>query len=125
MVATGGSGTPLGTNRLNVDNSDGKSLPIEVLSRGTREAVFIALRLALAAAYARRGVMLPLVLDDVLVNFDRSRAIHAVRTLQQFSQLGHQVMMFTCHDHIVDIFHEVSAEVSLASQNKELQGLPP
>ncbi|WP_417737451.1 ATP-binding protein [Rosistilla oblonga] len=105
--------TPLGTNRLNVDNRDGKALPIEVLSRGTREAVFIALRLALAAAYARRGVMLPLVLDDVLVNFDRRRAVHAVRTLQHFAELGHQVMMFTCHEHIVEIFHEVAAEVRL------------
>ncbi|MEZ6088436.1 MAG: AAA family ATPase [Pirellulaceae bacterium] len=112
--------TPLGTNRLNVDNRDGKALPIEVLSRGTREAVFIALRLALAAAYARRGVMLPLVLDDVLVNFDRRRAVHAVRTLQHFAELGHQVMMFTCHEHIVDIFHEVQAEVRLLPR----QGIP-
>ena len=54
--------TPLGTNKLKIDG-EGKSLPLEVLSRGTREAVFIALRLSLAAAYARRGVMLPLVLD--------------------------------------------------------------
>ncbi len=66
--------TPLGTNQLKIDDGGSKSLPLEVLSRGTREAVFIALRLSLAAAYARRGVMLPLVLDDVLVNFDGDRA---------------------------------------------------
>ena len=105
--------TPLGTNQLKIDNADGKPIPLEVLSRGTREAVFIALRLSLAAAYARRGVMLPLVLDDVLVNFDRDRAIHAARTLQTFAQLGHQVMMFTCHEHIVDIFHDIEVEVRL------------
>ncbi len=103
--------TPLGTNALKVDNHKGESLPLEVLSRGTREAVFIALRLALASAYARRGVMLPLVLDDVLVNFDRSRALHAAKTLKLFAQMGHQVMMFTCHQHIVDIFHEIEVEV--------------
>lgn len=105
--------TPLGTNRLKVDDTDGKSLPLEVLSRGTREAVFIALRLSLAAAYARRGVMLPLVLDDVLVNFDRDRAIYAARTLKTFAELGHQVMMFTCHEHIVDIFHEIDVQVRM------------
>lgn len=105
--------TPLGTNQLKIDGQDDKSLPLEVLSRGTREAVFIALRLSLAAAYARRGVMLPLVLDDVLVNFDRDRALYAARTLKTFSELGHQVMMFTCHQHIVDIFHEVEAEVRM------------
>ena len=103
--------TPLGTNQLQIDSHDGKALPLEVLSRGTREAVFIALRLSLAAAYARRGVMLPLVLDDVLVNFDGERALHAAATLQTFAELGHQVMMFTCHDHIVEIFHSIGVEV--------------
>lgn len=105
--------TPLGTNQLKIDGLEGKSLPIEVLSRGTREAVFIALRLALAAAYARRGVMLPLVLDDVLVNFDKTRAIHAARTLRHFAELGHQVLMFTCHDHIAEIFHDIDVQVRL------------
>lgn len=105
--------TPLGTNQLKIDGAEGKSLPIEVLSRGTREAVFIALRLALAAAYARRGVMLPLVLDDVLVNFDRKRAIDAAKTLKTFAELGHQVMMFTCHDHIAQIFHDIDVQVRL------------
>ncbi len=103
--------TPLGTNALKVDNNKGESLPLEVLSRGTREAVFIALRLALASAYARRGAMLPLVLDDVLVNFDRARALHAARTLKTFAEMGHQVLMFTCHQHIVDIFHEIGVQV--------------
>ncbi len=105
--------TPLGTNQLKIGDADNKSIPLEVLSRGTREAVFIALRLSLAAAYARRGVMLPLVLDDVLVNFDRDRAVCAARTLQAFAELGHQVMMFTCHQHIVDIFQDIEVQVRL------------
>ena len=105
--------TPLGTNALKIDSHEGNALPLEVLSRGTREAVFIALRLSLAAAYARRGVMLPLVLDDVLVNFDGDRAIHAARTLKTFAELGHQVMMFTCHEHIVQIFHDIDVQVRL------------
>src|SRR6056297_2173378 len=105
--------TPLGSNQLKIDDSEGKSLPLEVLSRGTGEAVFIALRLSLAAAYSRRGVMLPLILDDVLVNFDGARAEHDAETLKTFAELGHQVMMFTCHQHIVDIFHEIEVEVRL------------
>ena len=103
--------TPLGTNKLKVDSGEGQSLELDVLSRGTREAVFIALRLSLAAAYARRGVMLPLVLDDVLVNFDRNRALYAARTLKTFAEMGHQVMMFTCHKHIAEIFQEIDVQV--------------
>ncbi len=103
--------TPLGKNQLRIDNSAGQALPLEVLSRGTRETVFIALRLSLAAAYARRGVMLPLVLDDVFVNFDRARTLAAARVLRDFAALGHQVIMFTCHEHIMRIFHEIGVEV--------------
>ncbi|MBX3421412.1 MAG: AAA family ATPase [Pirellulaceae bacterium] len=103
--------TPLGKNQLRIDNRAGQALPLEVLSRGTREAVFIALRLSLAAAYARRGVVLPLVLDDVLVNFDSSRAESAAKVLRDFADLGHQVIMFTCHEHIMRIFYNIGVQV--------------
>jgi len=103
--------TPLGKNALRIDNEKNQSLPLEVLSRGTREAVFIALRLSLAAAYSRRGVTLPLVLDDVLVNFDSTRATHAAKVLRDFASLGHQVIMFTCHEHIMRIFHGIDVQV--------------
>ena len=103
--------TPLGKNALRIDNEKNQSLPLEVLSRGTREAVFIALRLSLAAAYSRRGVTLPLVLDDVLVNFDSIRATHAAKVLRDFASLGHQVIMFTCHEHIMRIFHNIDVQV--------------
>ncbi len=103
--------TPLGKNQLRIDNAAGQALPLEVLSRGTREAVFISLRLSLAAAYARRGVTLPLVLDDVLVNFDTVRAESAAKVLRDFATLGHQVVMFTCHEHIMRIFHQIGVQV--------------
>ena len=103
--------TPLGKNALRIDNDKNQSLPLEVLSRGTREAVFIALRLSLAAAYSRRGVTLPLVLDDVLVNFDTIRAKSAAKVLQDFAALGHQVVMFTCHEHIMRMFHDIHVQV--------------
>lgn len=103
--------TPLGKNALRIDNQQGQSLPLEVLSRGTREAVFIALRLSLAAAYARRGIMLPLVLDDVLVNFDTHRAKLAAKVLRDYAELGNQVVMFTCHEHIMRMFHEIQVQV--------------
>ncbi len=103
--------TPLGKNQLRIDNAKGNALPLEVLSRGTREAVFIALRLSLAAAYARRGVTIPLVLDDVLVNFDSIRAEAAARVLRDFAGLGHQVIMFTCHEHIMRIFDSIGVQV--------------
>ena len=105
--------TPLGKNALRIDNEKGQSLPLEVLSRGTREAVFIALRLSLTAAYSRRGATLPLVLDDVLVNFDTLRATSAAKVLRDFAALGHQVVMFTCHEHIMRMFDSIGVQVRI------------
>jgi hypothetical protein len=103
--------TPLSEDNLRVDDSDGQSLPLDVLSQGTREAVFLSLRMALSAAYARRGAVLPLVLDDVLVNFDTRRARRAAEALQDFAASGHQLLLFTCHQHIMRIFEMAEAEV--------------
>jgi len=103
--------TPLGQHTLRVNDADGKSLPVEVLSRGTREQLFLSLRLALVGAYARRGVRLPLVLDDVLVNFDAGRSKAAAMVLRDFAKLGHQILIFTCHEHIARLFKSLKAEV--------------
>ena len=47
--------TPLDKKVLLVDDAAGKPLTIKVLSQGTREQLFLALRLALVSSYARRG----------------------------------------------------------------------
>src|SRR5207247_560679 len=77
---------PLDRRGLLVENDKGESLSLDVLSRGTREAVFIGLRLALVRSFDRRGATMPLVLDDVLVNFDTSRVRCAADVLCDFAK---------------------------------------
>ena len=103
--------TPLDEDVLRVDDADGRALPVELLSRGTREQLFLSLRLALAATYARRGVRLPLILDDVLVNFDGQRAKAAAAALRDFAGAGHQLLVFTCHEHILKLFKTLKLPV--------------
>jgi hypothetical protein len=110
----------LGENVLRVDDAEGHSLPVEVLSRGTREQLFLSLRLALAASYARRGAPLPLVLDDVLVNFDADRAKAAAKVLRDFAAEGHQILVFTCHEHILKLFTSLKVAVSRLPDNSEV-----
>ena len=109
--------TPLGEHELRVDDQEGRPLSIELLSRGTREAVFLSLRLALVAAYGRRGVNIPMVLDDVLVNLDKTRAIAAVKVLRDFAKEGRQLLFFTCHDHIQQMFEDVEADIRVVPPN--------
>ncbi len=110
---------PLDRRALLVEDAAGKSLPLDVLSRGTHEAIYISLRLALASSFARRGALLPLVFDDVLVNLDRSRAQAAARVFKEFAADGKQILMFTCHEHIVEIFRQADVEVRLIPERNQ------
>ncbi len=103
--------TPLDEATLLVEAADGQVRRVEDLSRGTREQLFISLRLALVEAYDRRGVSLPVILDDLLVNFDSARARAAVAVLREFAEAGHQVLLFTCHEHLAQIFQEAGLGV--------------
>lgn len=104
--------TPFGEKTLRVDDAEGNSLPVESLSRGTREQLFLSLRLALSASYARRGAALPMVLDDVLVNFDADRALAAAEVLRDFAATGHQLLVCTCHEHIEKIFADLEVPLN-------------
>jgi len=112
--------TPLGRDELRVDDAQGRPLSVEVLSRGTREQLFLSLRLALASSYARRGAQLPLVLDDVLVNFDTQRAKAAVAVLHDFTKSGHQLLVFTCHEHIMKLFKAIRVETTCLPDSEEI-----
>ena len=111
--------TPVGERVLRVQDSEGQDLAVEVLSRGAREQLFLSLRLALAAHFARRGAALPLILDDVLVNFDTDRARAAAQVLRDFAALGHQMLVFTCHDHIAKLFRGLKTPVCELPSNAE------
>lgn len=96
--------TPLGQRTLHVDDDQGRAWPVEQLSRGAREQLFLALRMSLVSAYGRQGKVLPMILDDVLVNFDTERAHAAAALLTDFAAEGHQVLVFTCHEHVFQMF---------------------
>lgn len=102
--------TPLANDILFVDREDGTSLAVESLSRGTREQLFLSVRMALISMFARRGIQLPMILDDVLVNYDERRAAVAAKVLTEFAAEGHQLLVFTCHEHILAIFKKLSAD---------------
>ncbi|MFM8891599.1 MAG: ATP-binding protein, partial [Planctomycetia bacterium] len=121
--------TTIDEARLEVHDRDGATWKPERLSRGTREQVFLALRLALVRDLERHGVQLPLVMDDALVNFDDERARSAARVLVEFlaDQPGsRQMLVFTCHAHVAEIFAEAGANVrSLSDPRRDWRTTRP
>ncbi len=101
---------PLGERHLCIDDDEQRSLRVEQLSTGTREQLFLALRLAIIRRYARQGVDLPMVLDDVFVNFDQVRTEAAVDTILEFAGHNQQVLLFTCHLHLAHLFESKGVE---------------
>lgn len=85
---------------------DGQRKTPQQLSQGTREQLYLALRFGLARAHAERNEPLPLLLDDVLVNFDPQRAQAATRVLLELARCQ-QVLLFTCHPETVEHAREV------------------
>lgn len=69
---------------------------VDALSTGTAQQLYLAMRLALADEFEKAGTDLPLVLDDVLVNFDPSRAKAMAEVLVEYAR-HKQVFLFTCH----------------------------
>ena len=112
--------TRIAGQELLCDTAQKETLTVQRLSRGTREAVYLSLRLALIGAFAKRGTVLPMVLDDVLVNFDSKRARAAAKLLCEFSKQGHQLLMFTCHDHMAQMFYDMQATVKTLPHHSDV-----
>lgn len=71
-----------------------------LLSTGTCQQLYLALRIALLETAEFVGRNVPVICDDILVNFDERRRRAAANAL---AQLGHkrQVILFTCHKDVV------------------------
>jgi uncharacterized protein YhaN len=113
-----------GKQTLRVLSKTNEAIDAAHLSRGTVEQLYLCLRLGLADSFAQRSVSLPIVLDDVLVNFDPDRA-RAVASELVASAGSHQIVFLTCHPHIAEMMLRAGADGSAESQLVELGRLEP
>lgn len=80
------------------------------LSRGTSEQLYLSLRFGFVEEFTRRSEPLPLVFDDILVNFDADRAAAAAEAIVELSR-RHQILLFTCHPATVQVLQSIDSEV--------------
>lgn len=100
---------PLGEQTITVTGADGRTKQPSELSRGTREQLFLSLRFGLIRELGERTEPLPVVVDEVLVNFDPDRALRAAVAFTELSKTN-QVLVFTCHPTVVELFRDAASE---------------
>jgi uncharacterized protein YhaN len=90
----------LGHKELKAEHKDAGLLDSGLLSRGTAEQLYLAIRLALAETMSSK-VNLPLFFDDLFVNFDEHRLRAALSLIGELS-VSRQIVMMTCHRHVAE-----------------------
>jgi uncharacterized protein YhaN len=93
----GSSSTLLG---VCADNTSAVS--VESMSEGTIDQLFLALRVASIEQSVKGGSVLPVLADDLFINFDDQRAEAGFRVLAELAQ-STQVLFFTHHQHLLEI----------------------
>jgi uncharacterized protein YhaN len=89
--------------------ANGERVGVRGLSAGTRDQLYLALRLASIEQLSAARELMPLVMDDLLVHFDDDRARAALRALGEFARVT-QVLLFTHHTRVCELAREALPE---------------
>ncbi|MCF1443242.1 AAA family ATPase [Ralstonia nicotianae] len=85
--------------RLTALRTDGKTVEVPGLSEGTRDQLYLALRLAALEVHLAKAKALPFVADDLFINFDDERSTAGLEALRELSKQT-QVLFLSHHDHL-------------------------
>ncbi len=83
-------------------NKAGKSVRLAGLSDGTRDQLYLALRVASIERFCSQSTVLPLLLDDAFIHFDDARAEVALSVLGELCDKT-QVLFFTHHARMIEL----------------------
>lgn len=86
---------------LQARRADGSTCMVDGMSEGTRDQLFLALRIAAIEQYAADKEPLPFIADDLFITSDDQRTVPG---LQALAELGAhtQVVLFTHHRSVLD-----------------------
>lgn len=77
-------------------------VPISVLSGGTVDQMYLALRIALVQTIEKKTEKLPLIMDEILSQYDDARSLDTIRLLEEISK-ERQIVFFTCKSREIEM----------------------
>ena len=95
------------TSEITVMLEDGRYLTPQAarLSQATREQIYLSIRLSVIESFDEDREVMPITLDEALITWDKDRLTSGLNLLAQVAR-KRQVLIFTCHDFIVDTMKE-------------------
>ena len=87
-----------------------ENVEIDGLSDGTRDQLYLALRLAAIEYHVETVSPCPVILDDILINADNTRASATLKVLCDLAQRT-QVLLFTHHRHLEELARKAGARI--------------
>jgi uncharacterized protein YhaN len=88
---------------------DQTRVPMDGLSDGSRDQLYLALRFAALDRHLQEHEPMPLILDDLLITCDDDRAKAILPQLGELAKRT-QVFLFTHHEHLVALCHQMLGE---------------
>jgi len=85
--------------------------PARLLSKGTVDQIYFALRLAMVQCMSENSESIPMVLDDPFANYDDDRLMNAMQLLAEVGA-RHQILLFTCREDVVRAAEKVNAAIT-------------
>jgi uncharacterized protein YhaN len=86
--------------------ADGTLVGISGMSDGTRDQLYLALRLAALEMHLEQAMPLPFIADDLFINYDDVRSKAGFEALKGLSEQT-QVIFLSHHDHLIPTVQEV------------------
>jgi len=84
----------------------GEPVDVAGMSEGSRDQLYLALRLAALELQVEQGFNMPLIADDLFINFDDRRTAAGLKVLGELSRRM-QIVFLTHHEHLVPLAKEV------------------
>jgi uncharacterized protein YhaN len=88
---------------------DGSRINVEGMSNGTRDQLYLALRLATLEWRLESSEPVPFIVDDILINFDDDRSRATLKAMAELAEKN-QIILFTHHQRIVETARKVEAD---------------
>ncbi len=93
--------------------NDSSEVEWQYLSSGTIDQSYFSLRLAVADMLSGKKNTMPVLIDDVFIQYDDIRTKQALDFLDDYSA-NSQIIFFTCHGHLIDMSAKQNLNVKIS-----------